>query len=269
MYGCVPHTPRERDNLFMAYLETRVTDGVALITLNDPGKRNSLNLHMNNELLETFEQLEVGDEVRAVVITGAPPAFCAGADLSDLISSGNADALTDIYRGFLRVAHSPLPTIAAVNGPAVGAGMNMALACDVILAARSARFDCRFLQIGLHPGGGHTWRLVRKTSEQVAKAMVLFGEILDGEQAERCGLAWRCVDDDQLMAEAWRMGARAATFPGKTLRSAKNTFETIRKVDDSVGAVQAELAPQAASSRSPDFIERTSALREQIRSERG
>jgi enoyl-CoA hydratase len=252
----------------MTYVDTRVTDGVALLTLNDPEKRNAINAAMNEELLETFEQLEVGDEVRAVVITGTAPAFCAGADLSALISSGNAESLTDIYRGFLRVAHSPLPTLAAVNGPAVGAGMNMALACDVILAGRSARFDCRFLQIGLHPGGGHTWRLVNKTTEQVAKAMVLFGEILDGEQAERCGLAWKCVDDDQLMAEAWRMASRAASFPGRTLRATKNTFDAIRKVDTSVAAVEAELSPQAMSSRSPEFIERTSALREQIRSTR-
>ena len=95
-------------------------------------------------------------------------------------------------------ARSPLPTIAAVNGAAVGAGMNLALACDVRLAGRSARFDTRFLQLGLHPGGGHTWMLQRIAGPQAAAAVVLFGEVLDGEEAERCGLVWRCVDDDAL-----------------------------------------------------------------------
>jgi enoyl-CoA hydratase len=250
----------------MPFVETQVTQGVALVTLNDPAKRNAINRHMNEELVSAFEALEADPTVAVAVITGAPPAFCAGADLTDLITSGNAEALTDIYRGFLRVAHSPLPTIAAVNGPAVGAGMNMALACDVIVAARSARFDCRFLQIGLHPGGGHIWRLAQKTSEQVAKAMVLYGETLDGAEAERVGLAWRCVDDDRLLGEVWRMASKAASFPNRTTRSAKATFDTVRRVTESVAAVEAELAPQAASSRSAEFIERTSALREQIRS---
>ena len=102
-------------------------------------------------------------------------------------------------KGFLRIARSPLPTLAAVNGAAVGAGMNLALGCDVRLAARRAKFDTRFLQIGLHPGGGHTWMLRRIAGPQAAMAAVVFGEVLDGAEAERVGLAYRCVDDDALL----------------------------------------------------------------------
>src|SRR3954466_2727240 len=111
------------------YVLTDIRDGVAIVTLNDPERRNAINLEMNAELEATFDELEHGD-VGAVVITGAPPAFCAGADLDALQHATEPEALRRIYAGFLRVANSPLPTVAAVNGAAVGAGMNMALACD-------------------------------------------------------------------------------------------------------------------------------------------
>ena len=100
-----------------------------------------------------------------------------------------------------------------MNGAAVGAGMNLALGCDVRLAARRARFDTRFLQIGLHPGGGHTWMLRRIAGPQAAVAAVVFGEVLDGAEAERVGLAYRCVDDDELLDAAHALAARAAGAP--------------------------------------------------------
>ena len=116
------------------------------------------------------------------MLTGEPPAFCSGADvaaLGSLVASSRTTASAarsrSIYEGFLRVLRSPLPTVAAVNGPAVGAGLNLALACDVRLAGESARFDTRFLRIGLHPGGGHAWMLDRAVGPQAAAAMVLFG----------------------------------------------------------------------------------------------
>ena len=120
------------------------------------------------------------------MITGEPPAFCSGADVAALGSlseqkhDGERRAIGSIYEGFLRVLRSSLPTVAAVNGPAVGAGLNLALACDVRLAGESARFDTRFLRIGLHPGGGHTWMLDRAVGPQAAAAMVLFGAPVDG-----------------------------------------------------------------------------------------
>jgi enoyl-CoA hydratase len=135
----------------MSQVRTEITDGVAVVTLNDPDKRNALNLDMVEEVTAALDAIEADEGVGAVVVTGEPPAFCAGADLSHLGAS-QREGLLRIYEGFLRFGRCPLPTIAAVNGAAVGAGMNLALVCDVRVAAERARFDTRFLQLGLHPG---------------------------------------------------------------------------------------------------------------------
>ncbi|MSZ24454.1 MAG: enoyl-CoA hydratase, partial [Actinobacteria bacterium] len=177
-----------------------VVDRVATITLNDPGRRNIVSAALNTAVVEGMNELESRDDVGAIVVTGAAPAFCAGADLDDLAACDTEEKLRTIYSGFLRLADSPLPTIAAVNGAAVGAGLNLALACDVILAGASAKFDTRFLQIGLHPGGGNTWRLRRITDLQTTMALVLFGEVVDGARAAEIGLAWKCVPDTELLA---------------------------------------------------------------------
>ena len=142
----------------MSLVQLEIVDRVATLTLDNPAERNTMTAPMVEEIVAAMEQVEADDGVGALVVTGAPPAFCAGANLGNLQSS-DGPGLRTIYEGFLRVARCPLPTLAAVNGAAVGAGMNLALACDVRLAARRARFDTRFLQIGLHPGGGHTWLL--------------------------------------------------------------------------------------------------------------
>jgi len=184
-------------------------DRVAVVTVNDPERRNALTPPMIDALVAAFDQLESDGGIGAVVITGAPPAFCAGADLSHLGASPSEAGLRGIYEGFLRVGRSPLPTIAAVNGAAVGAGMNLALCCDLRLAGRRAKFDTRFLQLGLHPGGGHTWMMRRIMGPEATAAAVLFGEVLDGAEAERAGLVWRCVDDDGLLPAALEMAAAA------------------------------------------------------------
>ena len=239
----------------MAYVLCDVVDRVATITLNDPKRRNTISLAMNEEIVACIDDLESRDDVGAIVLTGTAPAFCAGADLDDLRTCSGADTLGQIYAGFLRIAHTTLPTIAAVNGAAVGAGMNMTLACDVIIAARSAKFDPRFLQIGIHPGGGHTWRLRRITDHQTVMALVLFGEQLDGESAARVGLAWRCVDDDALLAEATRMAARAAAAPPALVRRTKATIMSLAEVTSSEAAVAHELDPQVWSMQQPAFQE--------------
>src|SRR5688572_16307853 len=181
----------------MALVLVEQRDRVAVLTLNDPDRRNSLTGPMVDEIVETFDRLEADDGVGAVVITGAGKGFCAGADLGNLggqATESGSGGFRSIYEGFMRVGRSTLPTLAAVNGAAVGAGMNLALACDVRVAGRSGRFDCRFLDLGLHPGGGHTWMLRDAVGKSNAAAMVLFGQILDGETAERYGLVWRCFD---------------------------------------------------------------------------
>src|SRR5687768_17662869 len=186
---------------------------------------------MVHEIVAAFDDLEQRADVGAVVVTGAPPAFCAGADLGHLGESRES-GLRDIYEGFLRVGRSSLPTVAAVNGAAVGAGMNLALCCDVRLAAERARFDTRFLQLGLHPGGGHTWMLQRIVGPQTARAMVVFGEILDGRAAERVGLVWRCVPDDELLGAAVELAAKAASAPPALSTRVRETMTALLGVDD-------------------------------------
>lgn len=245
------------------HVEVDADRGVALVRLDQPGRRNSLTPTMVEELTSAFDHLEAAPEVRAVVVTGAPPAFCAGADLGDLGGSQET-SLRAIYEGFLRVGRSPLPTIAAVNGPAVGAGMNLALCCDIRLAARSARFDTRFLQLGLHPGGGHTWMLQRAVGPQTAAAMVLFGEVLDGEAAARVGLAWRCTDDDALLPVAHELAAAAAATPPELTRRVKDTLRAVTALDEHEDAVDLELTNQLWSLQQPFFAERLAALRARV-----
>jgi enoyl-CoA hydratase len=242
-------------------LHCEVTNRVALVTLNDPPRRNAVSAPMRAALLETFDRLEADSEVGAVVITGAGTAFCAGAALGDLAVAG-ADDFRVTYEAFLRVARSPLPTVAAVNGPAVGAGLNLALACDVRLAAQSARFIAKFLQLGLHPGGGNTWMLSRAVGPQMAATMVLFNEALDGEAAARCGLALRCLDDDLLLAEAMLFAEQATLAPRELVGRVKDTLRKTWAVDNVESALEVELVSQVWSSEQPFFRERIQAPRE-------
>jgi len=247
----------------MALAHTEVTDGVAVVTLDDPQRRNALNATMVDEIVEAFDALEADSAVGAVVVTGAAPAFCAGADLGHLGGSRRA-GLRGIYEGFLRVARSPLPTLAAVNGAAVGAGMNLALACDVRLAGAGARFDTRFLQLGIHPGGGHTWMLERAVGPSAAAAMVLFGQVVDGAEAERIGLAWRCVPDSALMETAVEMAGRAAAAPHELVRRTKATLGDVSSIADHEAAVDRELGVQLWSMDQPEFKARLAALQAKI-----
>ena len=241
------------------------TEGVALVTINDPDRRNALTPLMIEQLIAAFDRLESDSTVGAVVLTGAAPAFCAGADLSHLGASPSEVGLRGIYEGFLRVGRSPLPTIAAVNGAAVGAGMNLALCCDLRLAARRAKFVTRFLQLGLHPGGGHTWMMRRAVGPQTTAAAVLFGEVLDGAEAERAGLVWRCVDDDRLIAIAIGLASRAAGSPGLA-RRVKATNTAMADVDRHDAAVDVELEAQLWSMAQPEFAARLAAVRDRISS---
>lgn len=238
----------------MAYTILEKSNGVGLLTLNDPDKRNALNEAMNAEICAALDDLEADPEVGALVVTGAGRAFCAGADLSDLLDQDPSGGIQRLYEGFLRVAHSPLATVAAVNGAAVGAGMNMVLACDLVLAACGrARFDSRFLQIGLHPGGGHTWRLRHVTDRATTMAMVLFGEVLSAEQALQRGLAWEAVEDDRLLDRALELAARAAAQPKELVARTKATILSLDEVSDSDAAVDHELHPQLWSVSQPEF----------------
>jgi enoyl-CoA hydratase len=240
-----------------------VVDRVATVTLNEPDKRNAISLAMVGGIAEAFDALEADEDVGAIVVTGAPPAFCAGADLSHLGSS-REDGLRRIYEAFLRLSRCPLPTLAAVNGAAVGAGLNMALSCDVRLAGESARFDTRFLQLAIHPGGGYTWMLRRIAGVQAAMAAGVFGEVLGGREAERVGLVWRCVADDELLETAQTMAAKAAAAPRELARRVKATIADMATIDDHAAAVERELADQLWSMDQPAFAERLAAIQARI-----
>jgi enoyl-CoA hydratase len=251
----------------MALLQSRTENHVALVTLDDPKRRNIISTELSAELAELVERLESDAEVKAVVITGAPPAFSGGGDLGDLEAArnGETDRLHAIYRGFLAVAASSLPTIAAVNGPAVGAGMNLALACDIRIAGASARFDCRFLELALHPGGGHTWMLTRAVGRQAAAAMLMFNQILDGEQAVKQGLAWRCVADDALVGETMEFAGRIAGVPRELVKVAKHTLAVSAATEDRLAAAGHEFVAQVWSASQPGFGDKLAAMKARIR----
>lgn len=248
----------------MSLVLLNILDGVATLTLNNPNERNVLSSEMVSDILDTMDAIEANESVSAVVVTGAGSAFCAGAKLDDL-ENASESSLGEIYEGFLRIARSPLPSIAAVNGAAVGAGMNLALGCDLRIAARRARFDTRFLHIGIHPGGGHTWMMRRIVGPQSTMAAVVFGEVMDGTEAERIGLVWRCVDDDELLVSAHLMAARAAMVPRGLLTATKRTIADMAEIDTHEEAVERELGPQVWSLDQPWFPDRIAELKSQIR----
>jgi enoyl-CoA hydratase len=241
---------------------------VAIVTLNDAERRNVLSPAIVAAMVDVFDEIEGDHTVGAVVITGAGRAFCAGADLGDLGAGGQSDEraarLKGIYAGFLRVARSPLPIIAAVNGPAVGAGMNLALACDVRIIARSGRFDTRFLHLGIHPGGGHMWMLQRAIGPQAAAAMVLFGRIAQPDEAVRIGLALEAVDDADLIHRAVEIATPAAAAPRNLTERMKR--ELALPADEHAAALDRELEAQVWSMEQPAFLARLAAMQRTISS---
>jgi len=248
----------------MDELFVEIDSRVALITLDAPERRNAFTIEMVAELCAALDDLEDNPDVGALVITGAPPAFCAGADIShlarfsgDLPEAEREAELRSIYEGFLRVARSSLPTIAAVNGPAVGAGMNLALSCDLRIASKAALFDPKFLDLGIHPGGGHTWMLRRLVGPEVAAALVLFGESLTGEEAERRGLVWKCVENNELLDTAVELAGRVANLATPGLgRKIKRTLVDVGALDAHDDAVNLEITPQLWSITQPAFVQR-------------
>jgi len=196
--------------------------GVLSITLNRPDKLNAFTPEMHEELRGALSRAEDDGQVRAVLLTGAGRGFCAGADLSQRdVSPGAAPIALSVSLGtnynplVRRMRALPKPIVCAVNGPAAGAGANVALACDVVLAARSASFLQAFSRIGLLPDAGGTYFLPRLVGAARAMGLALLAEKLSAEDAERWGLIWKAVDDAHLMEEASRMAKALAAGPTK------------------------------------------------------
>lgn len=242
-----------------------VTNRVAIITINDPDRRNAITAESSRRLREAVDLVEADPNVHALVVTGAGKAFCAGADLSALGAAGGGAAeagLQQLYDGFMAVGSCRLPTIAAVNGAAVGAGLNLALAADVRIAGPAAVFDARFQKLGLHPGGGATWMFQRAVGPQVARAALLFGMRFDAEAAVRHGLALSIADDP--VAAALELAAGPASAPREVVLATKATMRATVSPgaldnEQHQQAMRAELGPQSHSIQSPEFAQRLAA----------
>ena len=197
----------------MSLVQVNRWGATALLTLNDPKRRNILSPALCRELSAAVADANADERLKVIVITGTAPTFCAGADLDDLqaAAAGKTEALHAVYRSFTDVANSSLPTIAAVNGAAVGAGMNLALACDMRVASEDASLDTRFLKIGLHPGGGHSWMLLRAVGWAEATRLLLLGQSVRAAEALAIGLVQRVVPAERLVEAAldWANGAGA------------------------------------------------------------
>src|SRR6185503_3473263 len=210
----------------LAALET----GVLTVTLHRPDKLNAFNPEMHERLREALDRAK-GAEVRAVLLTGAGRAFCAGQDLSERnVSPGAAPidlslSLGSNYNPLVRrLRELPKPVVCAVNGVAAGAGANIALACDLVLAARSAGFVQAFSKIGLVPDSGGTWFLPRLVGSARAMALALLGEKLSADDAVAWGLIWKAVDDGALMTEALAVAKSLAEGPTKGYGLIKKAF---------------------------------------------
>ena len=209
-----------------------VSDGIARLTLNRPDRLNSFNTAMHSEVQDALGTLERDASARVLVLTGAGRGFCAGQDLGDrVVAPGGAppDLGLSIERGYkpliLTLRRLPLPVIAAVNGVAAGAGANIALACDLVIAARSATFIQAFSKIGLVPDSGGTWLLPRLVGHARAMGLALLAEKLPAEQAAQWGLIWRCIDDAQLKEEAGKLIERLAMGPTRGLAAIKMAMQ--------------------------------------------
>jgi 2-(1,2-epoxy-1,2-dihydrophenyl)acetyl-CoA isomerase len=188
---------------------------VVVLTLNRPERLNAFNNDMTTRLSAAFAQAEADKGCRVVLVTGAGRGFCAGQDLGDVQVGGSGvpdlKAVLERYNALVRKLRAlEMPVVCAVNGVAAGAGANLALACDIVLAARSANFLQAFSRIGLIPDCGGTWFLPRLVGAGRARALAILAEPLPAERAEEWGLIWRAVDDDKLADEAHALVARLA-----------------------------------------------------------
>ena len=229
----------------MSLVLFEIRNNAALITLNNPEKRNMLTLDVCAQIVDSVKQAEENPEVKALIVTGSGKAFCAGGQLSDLVP--DQQQLESIYSGFLSIANCRLPTIAAVNGPAVGAGFNMAVGCDVRIVTEAARFEPRFFGLGLHPGGGNTWMLRQLVNWNTAAGMLLFSQSLSGVEAVEKGLAWKVVDADQLLKAAFEFTANIRDVPKELLLRTKETLRKAGGTNSHKEMLEVETAAQVWS----------------------
>jgi 2-(1,2-epoxy-1,2-dihydrophenyl)acetyl-CoA isomerase len=235
-------------------------EGWRKLVLNRPEKMNAANEAMLTALLGSLAEAEADPSCRALLLTGEGRGFCAGQELGPAVMPGPAGppdlgAVADLHHRFVRRLRSvPLPVVCAVNGVAAGAGASYALACDIVLAGRSARFIQAFVKIGLVPDSGASFFLPRLVGEARARALAMLGETVDAERAESWGMIWRAVDDAALLPEAEKLTAHLATQPTDALAAMKRLFAT--SATNTLDAqLDLEQRLQGNAGRSADYAE--------------
>ncbi len=215
-------------------IEYRVQeDGVALLVFNRPDTLNSFNLQMHHEVKEAMVRVREDPAARCLLLTGKGRGFCAGQDLNERSVDPKqgppdlGDSLDRYYIPLIRaIVALEQPVVCAVNGVAAGVGSSIALACDIVLAARSASFIQAFIKLGLVPDSGGSWHLPRAVGLPRAKGLALLGDKLPAEQAAAWGLIWECTEDDQLFDRALLLARRLAQLPARGLALTKQLLNT-------------------------------------------
>lgn len=235
-------------------------DGFRILTLNRPGRLNAFTIPMHRVLAREIEDAERDASCRALLITGTGRAFSTGQDLNErVLPNGDVvipgEALGKYYNPLvLKIRALPFPVVCAVNGIAAGASCNIALACDIVLAARSASFLQPFARLGLVPDAGGTWLLPRLVGQARARGLALLAEPISAEKAEQWGLIWRAVDDADLMSEAEKLCAHFATAPTFGLAQTKRAFDAAED-NDLATQLDLERTLQRESGSHPDYAE--------------
>ena len=243
---------------------------VRTLALNRPQALNSFTAAMHGELRSALDAAAADREVRCVVLTGTGRGFCAGQDLADpAVAPQRAGGGTQVDVGSaierfykplaLRIRSMPVPVVAAVNGVAAGAGANLALLCDIVVAARSASFIQAFAKIGLIPDCGGTWLLPRLVGRAQALALAMLADKLGAADAERLGLIWKCVDDDALPAEVDHLATRLAALPTRALVATRQALDAAQELD-LAAALAMEADVQRTLGAAPDFAEGVAAF---------
>ena len=237
--------------------------GVHVLTLNRPDRLNAFTPSLLSALMTELAQAESDPGCRAVLLHGAGRGFCAGQDLTMVRRGADlGDSLEHSFNPLVRRLRTmPLPVVCAVQGVAAGAGANIALACDIVLAAESARFIQSFVKIGLIPDAGGTWTLPRLAGDARARGMAFLGEPVSAAQAEAWGLVWRILPDDELLPEAERLAAHLAKQPTQAVALMKQALNA--SAGNSLDAqLDLERDLQRQAGRTPDFTEGVAAFLE-------
>jgi len=247
-------------------IKVDVTDGVVTLTLNRPERLNSFTVAMHGEVQAALDVIAADQSIRCFVLTGAGRGFCAGQDLSDRAVAPNEEgvdlgaSVENYYKPLLqRLRALPMPTIAAVNGVAAGAGANIPFACDLVYAAQSANFIQSFSKLGLVPDCGGTWWLPRLIGPARAMGLTLLGEKLTATQAADWGLIWRCVADDELVSTARAVALQLAAGPTRGYVRTRQAIDAAMLLPFE-GALDVERNYQRELGRSADYREGVSAF---------